>query len=99
MSSQVIEVSEKPPIFNKDDWIGRGRKYQFRAILSQPLPVLRFDHFPPTVFLCALKHAPEVTLTGLKLSSDDWKMWKSRTIVGRFFRLSPERRSLTEDEE
>jgi hypothetical protein len=29
-----------------------------------------------TPFLCALKHAPELTPTGLKISSDDWKLFK-----------------------
>ena len=50
---------------------------QFRAIPhSQPLPVLHFDHLPPSAFLCALKHAPELTSTGLKISADDWKLFK-----------------------
>ena len=38
----------------------------------QPLPVLRFDYLPPSAFLCALKHAPEVT----PLSLEDWELFK-----------------------
>jgi hypothetical protein len=40
------------------------------------LPVLRFDHLPPSAFLCALKHAPEVTPLGLKISLEDWEFFK-----------------------
>ena len=50
---------------------------QFRACPhAQPLPVLRFDHLPPSAFLCALKHAPEVTPFGLKISLEDWELFK-----------------------
>jgi hypothetical protein len=50
---------------------------QFRALPhAQPLPVLRFDHLPPSAFLCALKHAPEVTPFGLKFSLEDWELFK-----------------------
>jgi hypothetical protein len=43
---------------------------------AQPLPVLRFDHLPPSAFLCAHKHAPEVTPFGLKISLEDWELFK-----------------------
>ena len=50
---------------------------QFRALPhAQALPVLRFDHLPPSAFLCALKHAPEVTPFGLKISLEDWELFK-----------------------
>ena len=50
---------------------------QFRALPhAQPLPVLRFDHLPPSAFLCVLKHAPEVTPFGLKVSLEDWELFK-----------------------
>jgi hypothetical protein len=50
---------------------------QFRALLhAQPIPVLRFDHLPPSSFLCALKHSPEVTPFGLKISLEDWELFK-----------------------
>ena len=77
---------------------------QFRAIPhSQPLPILRFDHLPPSAFLCSLKHAPEVTPTGLKISSDDWKLFKdikdnSKKVVQALKALNGKKR-LTEDEE
>jgi hypothetical protein len=49
----------------------------FRAVPhAQPLPVLRSDHLPPSAFLCALKHAPEVTPLGLKISLEDWQSFK-----------------------
>ena len=50
---------------------------QFRALPhAQALPVLRFDHLPPSAFLCALKHAPEVTPFVLKISLEDWELFK-----------------------
>lgn len=49
---------------------------QFRAIPNaQRLQVLRFDHLPPSAFLCALKHAPELTPFGLKISLDNWQLF------------------------
>ena len=60
---------------------------QFRALPhAQPLPVLRFDHLPPSAFLCALKHTPEVTPFGLKISLEDWELFKvimekSKTVL------------------
>jgi hypothetical protein len=51
---------------------------QFRAIPNtQRLHVLRFDHLPPSAFLCTLKHAPELTPFGLKISLDDWQLFKA----------------------
>ena len=51
---------------------------QFHAIPhAQPLPALCFDHLPPSAFLCTLKHALEVTPTGLKISPEDWKLFKN----------------------
>jgi hypothetical protein len=43
---------------------------------AQPIPVLRFDYLPPSAFLCALKHPPEVTPFGLKISLEDWELFK-----------------------
>ena len=60
---------------------------QFRALPhAQPLPVLQFDHLPPSAFLCALKRAPEVTPFGLKISLEDWELYKvildkSKTVL------------------
>jgi len=59
------------------------------------LPVLCFDYLLPSTFLCALKHAPKVTPTGLKIIGNCSK--NTRTIVRRFFKLwklSQEGRSL-----
>ena len=50
---------------------------QFRATPhAQPVPTLRFDQLPPSAFLCALKHGPEITQNGLKISADNWKLFK-----------------------
>jgi hypothetical protein len=45
------------------------RPFLFFALIICPI-------LPPSAFLCALKHAPEVTPAGLKISSDDWKLFK-----------------------
>ena len=50
--------------------------YNITTRLTKPLPVLRFDHLPPSAFLCALKHAPEVTPFSLKVSLEDWELFK-----------------------
>jgi hypothetical protein len=77
---------------------------QFRAMPhSQPLSVLRFDHLPQSAFLCALKHAPEVSPTGLKISSDDWKLFKEikdngKKVVQALKAFTGKKR-LAEDEE
>ena len=60
---------------------------QFRAIPhAQAIPTLRFDHLPPSALLCILKHSPEITENGLKISADDWKLFKkikdnSKTVL------------------
>ena len=78
---------------------------QFRAIPhAQPLPVLRFDHLPPSAFLCALKHAPEVTSTGLKISPEDWKLFKdlkdnSKTVLAALKALAGRKKPAEDDEE
>ena len=63
---------------------------QFRAMPhSQPLPVL--------------KHAPEVTPTGLKISSDDWKLFKEIKDNGKkvfqALKAFTGKKRLAEDEE
>jgi hypothetical protein len=37
---------------------------------------LCFNHLPPSALLCTLKHTPEITENGLKISADDWKLFK-----------------------
>jgi hypothetical protein len=50
---------------------------QFRATPhAQAVRTLRFDHVPPSAFLCTLKRTPEITQNGLKISADDWKLFK-----------------------
>jgi hypothetical protein len=50
---------------------------QFRATPhAQAVPTLHFDLIPPSAFLCALKHTPEITQNGLKISADDWMLFK-----------------------
>ena len=76
---------------------------QFRARPhAQPLPVLRFDHLPPSAFLCALKHAPEVTPFGLKISLEDWELFKvirdnSRVVINAMKILAGKQRMSAED--
>lgn len=78
---------------------------QFRAIPhAQPLPVLRFDHLPPSAFLCTLKHAPEVTPTGLKISPEDWKLFKdlkdkSKRVLEALKALAGRKKPAEDDEE
>jgi hypothetical protein len=48
---------------------------------AQPLPVLRFDHLPPSASICALKHAPEsagdsLRLKFLLLDLENWGLFK-----------------------
>jgi len=60
---------------------------QFRATPhAQAVRTLRFDHLPPSAFLCILKHTPEITQNGLKISPNDWKLFKeikdkSKTVL------------------
>ncbi|KAF8905727.1 hypothetical protein CPB84DRAFT_1823080 [Gymnopilus junonius] len=57
---------------------------QFRAIPhAQPISTFRFDHLPPSAFLCALKDAPEITQNGLKISVDDWRLFKELKDNGK----------------
>jgi hypothetical protein len=70
----------------------------------QPLPVLCFDHLPPSGFLCALKHAPEVTSISLKMSLEDWKLFKdlkdnSKTVLKALKALSGRKKAAEDDEE
>ena len=77
---------------------------QFRAIPNaQRLQVLRFDHLPPAAFLCALKHAPELTPFGLKISLDDWQLFKvikeNSAKVSQAIKMLTGRQKIPEDEE
>jgi len=77
---------------------------QFRAIPNaQRLQVLRFDHLPPSAFLCALKHAPELTPFGLKISLDDWQLFKvikdNIEKVSQAIKVLAGRQKMAEDEE
>ena len=78
---------------------------QFCAIPhAQPLFVLRFDYLPPSAFLCTLKHAPEVTPTSLKISLDDWKLFKhlkdkSKTVLEALKALTGRKKPAEDDEE
>ena len=42
----------------------------------QTLHMHHFDLLRPSAFLCALKHVPEITQNGLKISTDDWELFK-----------------------
>jgi hypothetical protein len=69
-SSNIMAVSYLAMQVFEYDQLGT----QFRALPhAQPLPVLRFDHLPPSAFL---KHALEVIPFGLKLSLKDWDLFK-----------------------
>ena len=50
---------------------------QFRDVPHvQTLHVHHFDLIRPSAFLCALKHTPEFTQHGLKISTEDWDLFK-----------------------
>ncbi|KAF8814341.1 hypothetical protein BYT27DRAFT_7082428, partial [Phlegmacium glaucopus] len=71
---------------------------------AQPLPVLHFNHLPPSAFLCALKHAPEMTPSSLKLSLDDWKLFKEikdngKKVLEALKALAGKKKTPEEDEE
>ena len=79
---------------------------QFRALPhAQPLQVLQFDHLP-SAFLCALKHALEVTpfQVGLKISLEDWGLFKvildkSKTVLNALKALAGEKKMLEDNGE
>ena len=77
---------------------------QFCAIPNaQRLQVLWFDHLLPSAFLCALKHAPELTPFGLKISLDDWQLFKvikdNIEKVSQAIKVLAGRQKMAEDEE
>lgn len=50
---------------------------QFRTTPhAQTLHIPRFDFLPASAFLCGLTVSPELTPYGLKVSVDDWKLFK-----------------------
>jgi hypothetical protein len=64
---------------------------------AQPFPVLQFHHLPPSAFLCALKHYPELTPFGLKFSLEDWELFKvikenSKTVLKAMKALAGKRK-------
>ena len=83
-------------------------EHQFGALFcaisnAQRLQVLRFDHISPPAFLCALKHAPESTPFGLKISMDDWQLFKvikdNGEKVSQTIKVLAGRQKMPEDEE
>ena len=42
----------------------------------QTLHMHHFDLLRSSAFLCALKHVPEITQNSLKISTDDWELFK-----------------------
>ena len=65
--------------------------------------VLQFDHITPSAFLCARKHAPELTPFGLKIYMDDWQLFKvikdSGEKVSQAIKVLAGRQKMPEDEE
>ena len=42
---------------------------------KQALGVKRFDFIPPHAFLCSLRHAPNITESGIRISEEDYQMY------------------------